>query len=348
LKNKNEILVGALTVIGIAVFILGFKFLQGEDVFTRSKTIIIVADRTNNIVTSNPVLENGVEIGRVDDITISQSPKYPQKAIITLRLSHDVEIPDDSKFMIYGLDMLGKMGIGLLRGTSTKYASESDTLPCMVKGSAIDQGIDLFAELKPRLDSTLASFGALAANLNTQLGTGENALLKKAVTDLSGTLQSVNKLADNADKMITTLNGTLEGNRANIDGILKNVNQLTAESGKLDSILTNFQTLSGKVASLDLESTLASAKGTLEELRTALKLINEGDGTISKLLKEDGAYNDITKTIQSLNAVLTDLKANPKKYISLSLIDKSRSISVTDTSVQQFLDNNPKAAKKLK
>ena len=94
MKNKNEILVGALTVIGIAVFILGFKFLQGEDVFTRSKTIIIVADRTNNIVTSNPVLENGVEIGRVDDITISQSPKYPQKAIITLRLSHDVEIPD--------------------------------------------------------------------------------------------------------------------------------------------------------------------------------------------------------------------------------------------------------------
>ena len=106
--------------------------------------------------------------------------------------------------------------------------------------------------------------------------------------------------------------------------------------------------MSGKIASLELAPTIESAKGTLEQLKKTLSLINDGDGSISKLLKEDGAYKDITKTIQSLNAVLTDLKANPKKYISLSLIDKSRTITITDTSVQQFLDNNPKAAKKVK
>jgi len=152
--------------------------------------------------------------------------------------------------------------------------------------------------------------------------------------------------------MIVTLNGTFTDNRSNIDGILKNVNELTGkfngEMGKIDSILTNFQTLSGKVAALDLASTMESAKGTLEQLKKTLSLINDGDGSISKLLKEDGAYNDITKTIQSLNAVLTDLKANPKKYISLSLIDRTKTYSVTDTSVQQFLENNPKAAKKVK
>jgi len=37
LENKNEILVGALTIVGIALFILGFKYLQGESLFTRSK-----------------------------------------------------------------------------------------------------------------------------------------------------------------------------------------------------------------------------------------------------------------------------------------------------------------------
>jgi len=351
LKNKNEILVGALTIIGLTLGILGFKFLQGDSMFTRSKYVYIVADRTNNIVTSNGVFENGVAIGRVDKIELSNSPNYSHKAIMRLKLNNNVFIPNNSKFIIYGLDMLGKMGIGHLRGSSTKEATDADTLECMVKGNAIDQGVDLISQLKPKLDTLLDNFSGLSANLNNQLGKGENGLLKKAVGDLSTTLVSVNRLAGNADKMISTLNVTISDNKGNLDGILKNVNQLTAkfnnETGKIDSILTNFEKLSGKLAALDLEATVTSARNTLEELKKTLKLVNDGDGSISKLLKEDGAYNDITKTINSLNALLTDLKANPKKYISLSLIDRSKTYSVTDTSVQQFLENNPKAAKKV-
>lgn len=352
MENKNEILVGALTVIGIAAFIIGFKFLQGDNLFSRSKYVYIVADRVPGISASSPVLENDVPIGRVDFVSISNSPNFPYKALLKLKLNNDVAIPKDSKFIIYGLDMLGKMGIGLVRGSNSALANEKDTLTCLVKGNSIEQGVDLISQLKPKLDSTLTSFQYLATNLNTQLGSGENALLKKAVSDLSTTLQSVNKLSASADKMVNTLNTTLTENKANLDGILKNVNQLTAkfnaEAGKIDSILVNFQTISGKIASSDLEGTIAGAKNTLVELKKTLALINDGDGSISKLLKEDGAYNDITKTIQSLNAVLTDLKANPKKYISLSLIDRTKTYSVTDTSIQQFLENNPKAAKKVK
>jgi phospholipid/cholesterol/gamma-HCH transport system substrate-binding protein len=266
---------------------------------------------------------------------------------MTLKLESDVQIPENSTFVIYGVDNLGKMAIGLIRGDGNP-ADENDTLKCLVKGDPIAQISDLANRLGPGIDSTLQSFKLLAANLNSQLGSGDNGLLKKAVGDLSTTLVSVNKLAGNADKMIVNVDGLLTGNKQNIDGLLKNLNTLTSESGKLDSILTNFQSFSGKLNALDLEAVLTSAKTTLEELKKTLKIVNDGDGTISKLLKEDGAYQDITKTLQSLNAVITDLKANPKKYISLSLIDKSRTITVTDTSVQQFLDKNPKAAKQIK
>jgi len=347
LENKNEILVGSLTVLGIAIFIIGFRYLQGDSIFTRSKYVYVVADRVPGITASSPVMENDVPIGRVSDVSISNSPNYPYKALLKLKLNNGVDVPKDSKFIIYALDMLGKMGVGLVRGTDTEGATDTDTLTCLVKGNSIEQGVDLISQLKPRLDSTLKSFQYLATNLNNQLGSGDNSLLKKAVTDLTATLQSVNKLAANADKMITTLNGTLTDNKANIDGILSNVQRLTSESGKLDSILTNFETFSGKVAALDLAATMESAKGTLEQLKKTLSLINDGDGSISKLLKEDGAYKDITKAIQSLNAVLTDLKANPKKYISLSLVDRTKTYTFTDTSVQQFLEKNPKAAKKI-
>lgn len=348
MKNKNEILVGSLTVIGIAIFILGFKYLQGDSIFSRSKYVYVIADRVPGISGSSPVMENDVPIGRVSGIAVSTSANYPHKALIKLKLNSGVEIPNDSKFIIYALDMLGKMGVGLIRGMSEQSIKETDTLKCLVKGNSIDQGVDLISQLKPRIDSTLQTFQYLASNLNTQLGSGENSLLKKAVSDLTVTMQSINKLAINADKMISTLDGTLKDNKGNIDGILSNVKRLTSETGKLDSILTNFETISAKVAAVDLESTIASVKGTLEEVKKTFALINDGDGSVSKLLKEDGAYQDITRTIQSLNAVLVDLKANPKKYISLSLIDRTKTYTFTDTSVQQFLQNNPKAAKKIK
>lgn len=352
MDKKNEILVGALTVIGITIFILGFKFLQGDNIFSRSKYVNVAADRTSNITESNAVLENGVPIGRVDRITLSESPNFMHKAILQLKLNKDVTIPVDSKFVIYGVDNLGKMAIGLVRGETNKDASIKDTLPCLVKGDPIAQISDLAVSLKPRLDSTLASFQLLATNLNTQLGTGENSLLKRAVTDLSVTLRSVNKVADGADKMISTLNSTLTDNRGNIDALLKNVSQLVTtlngETGKLDSILVNFQTISGQVAAGDLTATITSVRKTLDELQKTLKTVNDGDGTISKLLKDPAIFDDITKTLNSFNAVLVDLKANPKKYISLSVFDKSRTLTFTDTSVQQFLQNHPKAAKAIK
>jgi phospholipid/cholesterol/gamma-HCH transport system substrate-binding protein len=352
LENKNEITVGALTVIGITVFILGFKYLQGDDIFSRSKYVNVVADRTSNITPSSAVLENGVPMGRVDKITLSESPRYAHKAILKLKLDKNITVPDDSKFVIYGVDNLGKMAIGLVRGSSEREASDKDTLVCLVKGDPIAQISDLATSLGPRIDSTLASIQYLAANLNAQLGTGENSLLKKAVTDLSATLHSVNKVAASADVLMNTLNTTIGGNKGNIDGMLKNLNELTfkfnGEMGKLDSIFTNFQTISGQIAQGDLTATIKSAKSTLEELQKTFKMINEGDGTISLFLKNPDAYNDIVKTVQSLNAVLKDLQANPRKYINLSVFDRSRVITVTDTSVQQFLDKNPKAAKAIK
>ncbi len=325
MKNKTEIAVGALTIIGIIAFILGYKFLKGEDVFTKSKFVVCVADRTSGLLPSNEVLENGVPIGRVSEIALSRSATYPNKALFILKLNSDVDVPKDSKFSVVALDMLGKMGIELIRGTSSTIASEKDTLPCTALGNSIDQAVDLVTQMKPKLDSLMLSVTGLVTNMNNSLGSGENNLLKKAMGDLSATLQSVNKLSTNLDNTFTA-------EKDNLHGILTNVNKLTAtfnkETGKIDSILSNFNTLSGKLAKIDLEATVGSAKNTLEQLQLTLKKVNEGDGSIAKLLNDDALHTDITNTLTTLTDLLNDLKKNPKKYISLSLIDKSKHVTV--------------------
>lgn len=341
MKNKTEIAVGALTIVGILAFILGYKFLKGENIFSRSKYIICVADRTSGLLVSNEVSENGVAIGRVAEISLSRSPNHPNKALFLLKLNSNIEIPNDSKFSVVALDMLGKMGIALIRGNSNTMATEKDTLPCMAMGNSIDQAVDLVTKMKPKLDSLMTSVTGLVNNMNNSLGSGENNLLKRAMNDLSATLQSVNKLT-------TNLNNTFTAEKDNLHGILTNVNKLTAafnkETGKIDSILSNFNTLSGKLAASDLEGTVSSAKNTLEQLQSTLKKVNEGDGSIAKLLNDDTLHSEINNTLTTLTDLLSDLKKNPKKYISLSLIDKSKHITV-DTPQDSI---NIKSRKKVK
>lgn len=116
-------------------------------------------------------------------------------------------------------------------------------MECFLKLGVFDQ----FAQLKPKLDTILGNVNGMIINLNTQLGSGDNGALKKTISEVSTTLQSINRLANNADKMVVGLDNTLTSNKGNIDGILKNVSQLTAklngETGKIDSILTNFQNI---------------------------------------------------------------------------------------------------------
>lgn len=341
MNNKNEIAVGALTLLGIIAFILGYKYLKGEDIFSRSKYVVCYADQTNNLLPSNAVIENGVQIGRVSEVLLSKSKTYPNKAIFVLKINSDVEVPKDSKFNVVALDMLGKMAIELIRGNSTEFATESDTLACLSRGNSLDRAVDVVEDLKPKLDSMLTSLTSMVNNLNASMGSGENNILKKAVNDLSGTLNSVNKL-------VLNLNTTFDKEKDNLHGILTNVNKLTAdfnkETGKLDSILSNFNTISNKLAVSDLTGTVESAKNTLEQLQLTLKKVNEGDGSIAKLLNDDHLYNDVLGTINSLNALLADLKQNPKKYISLSLIDKSKHITV-DTPNDSLVISNKKKVK---
>lgn len=83
-------------------------------------------------------------------------------------------------------------------------------------------------------------------------------------------------------------------------------------------------------------------------MKKTLKTVNEGDGTVAKLLKDDGLYKDLSQAVNNFGSVMSDLKAHPKKYINLAIFDRSKYYTVTDTTVEQFLQNNPKAAKAIK
>ena len=70
-------------------------------------------------------------------------------------------------------------------------------------------------------------------------------------------------------------------------------------------------------------STLARTSDSLDRavasLRAVLDRIDRGEGTLGRLSTDDSLYQNLNRAAESVSALLDDVRANPKKYINVSI-----------------------------
>ena len=59
-------------------------------------------------------------------------------------------------------------------------------------------------------------------------------------------------------------------------------------------------------------------KGVLG-LKNLLSDINQGQGSMGKLMKDPLLYNNLNTTVQNANELMIDFKANPRRYVGFSI-----------------------------
>jgi phospholipid/cholesterol/gamma-HCH transport system substrate-binding protein len=50
--------------------------------------------------------------------------------------------------------------------------------------------------------------------------------------------------------------------------------------------------------------------------------LSKGRGTAGQLMTNDSLYKNLSSSLESLNRLLVDMKANPKRYVHFSLFGK--------------------------
>ena len=92
-------------------------------------------------------------------------------------------------------------------------------------------------------------------------------------------------------------------------------NTLEEASPKLNEILDNFDQISDTIAKADIAGVISNANSTIKEVQTLVAKANNGDGTVSALLNDEGLVKKIDDTIKSLNDLLKDFQDNPRHYL---------------------------------
>jgi len=318
-KISKELKIGLVVTGAIALFIYGFNFLKGADIFNRKHELYAVYDKVDGLIEANPLLINGYKIGQVNKISLTQKPDGQYAVLVKFLLTEDVKIPKGSTARIVSADLLGTKAVSLIYSNNTNYVEDGDTLKS-------DSEEDLKSAVDKRLAPLQKKAEGLISSIDSVMVVVQSVLNAKTRKNLDQSFESIKRALQSLEQTSYKLGGLVESERTRISSILSKLNTLAGtlekNSGNIDNILKNFSTLSDSLAKSKLNDAIANADQTLKEINALAAQINSGKGTIGKLLKDDSLYINLNKSSADLDKLLIDLKEHPGRYIHISVFGK--------------------------
>lgn len=311
MKIKNETKVGVLAAVAIAILVIGYSFLKGNDVFTSENTFYASYDRVDGLSVSKPVYVNGYQIGRVSGLTLA-----PNGTILTeFKIHKKYQIPKNTMARIASTDLLGGKAIVFELGDSHVYAQNRDTLEADIQKNIMEQ----VEPIQKKAEAVFAVMDSVLSSVNNTINPEFQKNINRSLASIANTLNTLENTALQVDAMVGTQKSKIAGILTNMESISNNFNN---NNQKLTNIFANLETVSDKAAKLNFEETMLKANMAVADLQSVVENINNGNGSLGKLLNDDELYNNLEDASKSLDKLIIDVKENPKRYVHFSVFGR--------------------------
>ncbi len=309
----NQAKVGIFTFVTIAIFILGFYFLKGTNLFVRKNVYYAVYDRVDGLYKSNIIEINGFPIGRVGTMERDQESG---KIVVELDLDKNVKVPksDSTVALLVSTDFLGSKKVKLVFGNSGTYMNDGDTISTLFKK-------DLTEQLGSEIDPIMLDVKKMLPTLDSTIGGIRIMFDVNDPRSIYTTFGKVNKAVDGVNGIISQNDKTIQQTLANLQSFTANLDK---NNDKITHLLSNIDNLSDSLKQADLKQTIENLNATITQLKVMLADINQGKGTLGKVVKDDELYTKVDSAISNLNVLLKDVKARPYRYISINVLGSKK------------------------
>ncbi len=309
MKFKSEAKIGIIVIVTIALVIWGINYLKGKNILTRNDVYYTVFPNVSGLEKTAAIYINGYKIGLINDIHFEKGDL--KEIIVSFAVHHDFDIPKGSVAELYSSSIVGSKAIRILPSNSDSYYSYGDTLPSRIAPDMISNLQNQIAPLTTRAESAIASADSLLSSLNQILDEQRKHDLRTSLDNLSQVSSSL--------KSQLGANGDLSQTLAE----LKKFSQTLGNNReRLDSIFANLESLSDSLGKANVRETLAHIDQTFAQSSLLLEKINQGEGTLGMLATNDSLYHSLTSSTESLDLLLNDLRAHPKRYVHFSIFGK--------------------------
>jgi phospholipid/cholesterol/gamma-HCH transport system substrate-binding protein len=349
----SQLKVGVIVLISTVVLVT-LLFLMtsssGLGILTHKLTVTTYFENSAGLKTGAAVNLEGVTIGTVKTVTIDSAPERkltPVKVVMKLDDKYVSELKKDSKASLSTVGVLGDTVVDI----NSQFAvgpqlQDGDVLKTLETPSLTD--------VVKASQGTIESLNVILAKMNVIVDNLQSG--KGSVGQLINNPDLYNKANNTVDELLK-LEKNLNAGRGSIGKLMTDdtlYNRLNGAADKLESIANSVNSGKGTAGMLlkddtlykNLNSTLAHAnslmadadagKGglglmlkdpkfrqdlsnTLTQVNTLVSGVNEGRGTLGKLATDDTAYTNVNKLLTASTDLVTTIRSDPKKYLTIHL-----------------------------
>ncbi len=303
MKISREFKTAIIVLGGIFLFILGYTYLKSNPIFSSYRTYYAVYDHVGGLAPATPVTINGFPVGKVLQIRFLDGKG---KLLVSFSIESDFQFSKNSKAEIYDTGIIGGKGLQIIPVFDDSAVSVSgDTLPSSIRPGLTELVTQKLTPLQEMMENMVVSADSVMVGVNGILDEDTRENIKKSISDLTVTVSNFKRTSGK-------LNNFMDNNGEKLSKSITDVNNIT---GKLSGV-------SDQLAKADYEKTMKDLQSVADKFNKVLSKMENGEGTIGKLLKDEEMYANLTETSKQLGLLLEDMRLNPKRYVHLSVFGK--------------------------
>lgn len=319
MKISDETKVGILAAFGIAILIIGYSFLKGNNLFVKKQRFYAIYKKVDGLNISDPLTLNGYRVGRVADLSLM--PDNSGHLIATFMMDEDIPIPKDSRAELYSSDLLGEKAVRLLRGKSDQLVQDGDTIAGDVTASLQETVEAQIMPVKQKAEDLLGSIDSVIDVVKTILLGGQ---IESSMENIERATNEFKTVAINIDDLVRDQKENIGNAITNIESITANLDQ---NSEEINAIISNVATITDSLSKADFAKATNNLNTSLTQVSELLDKINNSEGSLGLLVNDKELYENLVEASANLESLLADLEENPKRYVHFSVFgggDKKR------------------------
>ena len=334
MKRRDEIVVGATILVGLAVVVAGAFWLSNTQLGVTAAGYQARFRTVGALGVGDPVVLRGVRVGRVEAIRLGDGGWV----LADLQVYEGVALPLRPAIVAAARSLFGEWQADII---SLEQPPDDPNVRRELE-EALAEGDDMWpGATLPDIGQLTAQANRIAGDITTISSRIQTVFDSTAVEELQGAIRDFTGIAGNINQFTqqqTELIGEVGDNlRQGSDVLADAARRLQAslarvdeatEQGELEVILDNTASASEdvKLALQDFREVVGVARANQASFErlilgadTLMTRLSEGTGTLGMLMADSALYHEATLTVIQLRELLADIQANPRKYFKFSV-----------------------------
>ncbi|MFC1850424.1 MlaD family protein [candidate division CSSED10-310 bacterium] len=320
----TEVKVGALFLIALLVFSY-FAVKVGSlrlPWHAKGYIINVYFDNIAGLEQKAPVRLAGVRIGTVKKISLENG-----KAKIEAEIEPQIKIQKDASVNVSQMGVMGEKYLEIIRGTpGAPHLSAGDTLTG-APPTSFDQVISVINSIGHDIKSVTSSLRRVLAS---QEGEARMELImdnvqrisKDLSTILAANQENMKLTMDNVQALSSSLRAMVDNNSDDVTNTVHNLQDFTRTlADKTPALLEKLEKLVASINGFlpeegttmeqslnNLQQATHDLKDSLASVKNIVGKVDQGEGTIGKLINDDQAHRNLNAALSNLNETLDEAK----------------------------------------